>query len=223
LADQILLKYFDIERPWSFPVSDFNQVVSQTASSECAAAPGDGTTNGGSGGGESSGGTSAEADVLCFTADALVSMADGSTKRIEGVKLGDLVVTGTGLGVGRVTDALVHPVFDTVPVGTIPTKQGNLVGTPGHPILNEQGEWVEIRDWNKDGMQLEQRYVEAFYNLEIDGDVMEESSHSYVVNGIVASGLGDHVELNRMYPRQKVWKDFINASSSEEGKTALVF
>jgi hypothetical protein len=223
LGDQILLKYFGIERPWSFPVSDFNQIVSQTASSECAAAPGDGTTSGGSSGGGSSGGASAEANVLCFTADALVGMADGSTKRIEDVKLGDLVITGTDLGIGRVTDALVHPVFQTVPVATVPTKQGNLVGTPAHPILNEEGEWVELGDWNVDGMQLEQRYVEAFYNLEIDGDVMAESSHSYVVNGVVASGLGDHEELNRMYPRQKVWKEFVDASSLKEGKTALVF
>jgi hypothetical protein len=218
LADKILLEHFDIERPWSFPVSDFNQVVSQTASSECPDAPVDsGTTSGSSSGGSSSGGSGGGgslADVLCFTADALVSMADGSTKRIKDVKLGDIVSTGTGLGIGRVTDALVHPVFESVPVATVPTEQGDLVGTPEHPILNEQGEWIEIGDWKRNGMQLEQRYVEAFYNLEIDGDVMAESSHSYVVNGVVASGLGDHEELNRLYPRQKVWK---------EGKSALAF
>ena len=50
-------------------------------------------------------------------------------------------------------------------------------------------------------------FVDFFYNLEIDGDAPGESSHSYVVNGITASGLGDGHVLNEMFPRQKVWKE----------------
>ena len=42
------------------------------------------------------------------------------------------------------------------------------------------------------GVSLEERFVNVFYNLEIDGQALVgESSQSYVVNGVVASGLGD--------------------------------
>ena len=49
--------------------------------------------------------------------------------------------------------------------------------------------------------------IDFFYNLEIDGETPGESSHSFVVNGIVASGLGDNDVLNKMFPRQDVWKE----------------
>ena len=52
----------------------------------------------------------------------------------------------------------------------------------------------------------EKRHIDTFYNLEIDGDKPGESAHAYVVNGVVASGLGDNVVLNTRFPRQNVWK-----------------
>jgi hypothetical protein len=62
-------------------------------------------------------------------------------------------------------------------------------------------------DLTSDLLTLTEAHVEAFYNLEIDGDQAGKSSHSYVVNGIVASGLGDNEDLNKLSPRQKIWKD----------------
>ena len=46
----------------------------------------------------------------------------------------------------------------------------------------------------------------ALYNLEIDGDRPGASNHSYVVGEVVASGLGDGVELNARFRRQASWQ-----------------
>lgn len=222
LADEVLAEYFGVSRPWSFPVSDFNQIVQQTNSRECVEADDDsGTTNGGGQVDTGSGGGDA-GEVLCFTEDALVLMADGTQKRIVDVETGDYVSTGTGSGAGLVTETLVHPVHTIVPVATIHTAQGDLVGTPDHPILVDK-EWMEIaavaqkkkKKGNNDNLlvSLSRQHVDTFYNLEIDGNVMEESSHSYVVNGVIASGLGDHQQLNERFPRQQVWKNSVAAAA----------
>jgi hypothetical protein len=88
------------------------------------------------------------------------------------------------------------------------TKQhGELVGTPSHPILHDN-QWMELGDVSG-GVTLERRYIDVFYNLEIDGHMMEDSTHSYVVNGVVASGLGDNEALNRHFQRQTVWKTLV--------------
>jgi hypothetical protein len=73
--------------------------------------------------------------------------------------------------------------------------------------------------WNGDGMQLEQRYVEAFYNLEIDGDVSWQS----ILNKMQFRDLVmTNEELNRLYPRQSS-KELVDASlSRKEGKNALI-
>jgi hypothetical protein len=203
-ADEILEQYFDVPRPWDFPDSDLNQIVRQTNSQECTAVAVDtGSTGESSGGG--GGDDGGMAAILCFTGDALVEMGDGSLKAIRDVQAGDVVSTGTGFGSGLVTTKLVHPVQKVVQVATAETPMGALIGTPDHPILHE-GEWIELGDLPHPKAKLESRHVEAFYNLEVDGDEMEESSHSYVVNGVVASGLGDSEGLNLRFPRQKVWK-----------------
>ncbi|KAL3917612.1 MAG: hypothetical protein SGARI_007665 [Bacillariaceae sp.] len=137
-------------------------------------------------------------------------MADGSFKKIKDVAVGDLVATGTnglGRGAGLVSDALTHPVGKEVPVAVVLTPFGDLVGTPDHPVFSkESGEWVEMGELQDEfDLRVETRYIDVFYNLEIDGNILDEerSSHSYVVNGVMASGLGDHAELNRRFPRQK--------------------
>jgi hypothetical protein len=137
-------------------------------------------------------------------------MADGNLKPISDVMKGDSVYTGfPDDGVGLITAVLVHKVSKPeVRVGIISTPYGDLVGTPSHPIFFE-GQWMELEDalaaTNLSG-SVEVRSVDFFYNLEVDGDIPGSSSHSYVVNGIIASGLGDNAELNTMYARQKVWK-----------------
>lgn len=213
-ADSILEKYFGINRPWDFDVVDINQLVRQTNSEECVVPTGETSSSGGDSGG-SSGGATAEDAILCFHEDSLVEMADGSLRRIQDVRAGDFVATGTegfGEGLGLVTKALVHPVDKEVAVAVLDTEHGELVGTPDHPVYwHESGEWMELEDvataHSEVGIRLESRFISAFYNLEVDGNILDEAeaTHSYVVNGVTASGLGDHEELNRRFPRQKVF------------------
>lgn len=215
LADQVLETYFNVDRPWSFEVSDMVQRVSQTSSEECT--PEDNTGGGGGstgGGGGSGGGGDTAGPDLCFTGDALVRMADGSMKPITDVIVGDSIDTGLH-GTGRVTEFLQHDVFDTVKVAVISTSYGDLVGTVNHPI-NVGGEWHQIDDALESGLlarngmnvTIETRFIQSFYNLEVDGNYesIGASSHSYVVNGVIASGLGDNPLLNNLYQRQKIWQ-----------------
>ena len=153
-------------------------------------------------------------------------MADGTLRPISEIKKGDHIYTGfPDEGAGVVTEVLVHKVSKPqIRVGIISTPYGDLVGTPSHPIFF-QDQWMELEDALKksfiddsgsvskdDAMEqvlsgsFEIRPIDYFYNLEVDGDVPGRSSHSYVVNGIIASGLGDNANLNAMFARQEVWK-----------------
>jgi len=201
LADQVLEENFGIARPWDFEVEDLVQFVQQTNSRECVAADDSGVSSGSGNIEEPEEGNPA----LCFTEDALVEMQDGSLKKIVDIRVGDLVSTGAGVGEGVVTEVLVHPVSDVTHVAVMKTSMGDLVGTPSHPILFED-EWIEMGSAQSDLLSFGHEFVDSFYNLEIDGDTVEGSSHSYVVNGVVASGLGDSVPLNEHFQRQSVWK-----------------
>jgi hypothetical protein len=233
LADEILQDHFDVARPWDFELIDLNQIVRQTNSQECTATSGSGTSSGGAGA-ATGGGGGGNAALLCFTGEALVELADGSVKELADIEVGDELSTGV------VTQVLIHPVGKEVPVAVLSTVHGELVGTPDHPVYYN-GVWMEFaslpshHDENH-GLQVQVRHVDAFYNLEVDGhlvltheddevdvtlleeeeDVEEKSTrHSYVVNGIRASGLGDNVALNLLYPRQKEWKERSEAARKQ--------
>ena len=208
VADEILEDHFDVQRPWDFPVVDINQIVLQTSSAECVEGEAGGS-GGGGGDGSGGGGGAAEDNPLCFTGDALVSMVDGTLKPIRDVRQGDLVQTGTGKGAGRVTRALVHPVpGNKATLTVLETEHGELVGTPDHPMYHSETDvWVDFENLAPaDLLRNEEREVDVLYNLEIDADDVEGSSHSYIVNGVVASGLGDHELLNLRFPRQEIYK-----------------
>lgn len=201
VADEILEDHFDVVRPWNFTVNDLNQIVQQTNSQECAEG-GPVQLSSDAGGGEVDAETAA---LLCFTGEALVEMADGTFKSIHSVMKGDEVSTGNGHS-GSVTETLEHAVDAVVQVAKMITHHGVLVGTPDHPVFHD-GEWVEFGRTPDGKILLGEHYVEKLYNLEIDGHIIDESStHSYVVNGVIASGLGDNEELNLLFPRQKEWK-----------------
>jgi hypothetical protein len=212
LADEILQDHFDVARPWDFELVDLNQIVRQTNSQECsattAASSGAGAVSGGGGGGTGA--------LLCFTGEALVELVDGSLKALADIQVGEELSTGV------VTEVLIHPVGKQIPVAVLSTAHGELVGTLDHPVYYD-GEWMEFASLpSHHGLEVQVRHVDAFYNLEVDGHFIlthedndaditleeEEKStrHSYVVNGVRASGLGDNVALNLLYPRQKEWK-----------------
>lgn len=213
LADEVLATYFDCPRPWDFPAPDYVQFVRQTQGVDCAAEAEDSSSGGG---GDTGAGGAGEGTVdLCFTKEALVSMADGTMVPIDEIEEGDVVSTGFAGESGTVTEVLVHKVSFSgeTDVVSVTTDFGDLVGTPSHPI-HINGQWVEMQEAVQAGMfetvgltaDFAKQEVEAFYNLEIDGDKAGQSSHSYVVNGIVASGLGDNQVLNTMFARQNEWK-----------------
>lgn len=196
----LLEEHFGIARPWDFVSTDLVQVVLQTNSAECTAE--EETT-----GGTVTVNTGSAASVLCFGKDSWVSMADGTQKVIAEIQVGDIVDTGTGHGNGLVTEVLKHPVNAVVPLVRVPTEFGDLLGTPDHPVWNEKThEWEDFSAATS-VVGVEELFVDVLYNLEVDGDTPGGSSHSYVVNGVVASGLGDSEVLNLMFARQKVWSE----------------
>ncbi|VEU40048.1 unnamed protein product [Pseudo-nitzschia multistriata] len=235
LADEILEEHYGVARPWSFEVPQSIFYLAQTSSEECVAGDDAGSgQSGGSSSSGGAGPVAGELD-LCFAAGSLVEMANGNLVPIEDVEEGDSVATGVGGKIGLVTEKLVHPVrmkeakktawgapYRTrrwSDVVVVPTEHGDLVGTPDHPVLlGNSSEWMELGDALERnllavGARRVSRDVDIFYNLEIDGHKVykddgrqaQQSPHSYVVNGVVASGLGDNPLLNRLFPRQRVF------------------
>jgi hypothetical protein len=213
LADEVLEEFFGVGRIWDFDAPDTVQYVAQTSSQECAEGASTSAGGGGGGGGADPSAPGGGLDP-CFTRGALVEMADGTLVPIEQIKEGDIIATGIGGDSGRVTAVLAHDVNPDKPsdVVVIATPHGDLVGTPTHPVFLD-ARWMELQDAMEGGMlgtqaeaRMDQHKVDVFYNLEIDGDNPGISTHSYVVNGVVASGLGDNEVLNTLFPRQSVWK-----------------
>ena len=139
--------------------------------------------------------------MACFIAGTKISMYDGSKKNIENVKKGDIVLSfNDGKYVkGTITEHLIHPInkIDTVAI------LEDLVGEPHHPIY-KNGKWIEMR--RSGNVSFEQRYVDNYYNLEIDGDDIYGSEHNYIADNQIVSGLGDDEILNDVYQRQDVFK-----------------
>lgn len=200
VADAVLLDYYGIPRPWSFPAADVPLHLAQTAPIECSD-----EGSGGDGGGNSTGGgggntDDADDELACFEGSATVTLADGTALRLDQVQAGASIQTG--FGVATVAQVLAHPVRDTVPVAILDTPTGQVVASVDHPIYYD-GVWVEIKDVAGSlNATLDKRFIDTFYNLEVGGD-----DHAYLLNDhIVASGLGDNEDLNLQFPRQYVWK-----------------
>jgi hypothetical protein len=138
---------------------------------------------------------------VCFTSDTKVKMEDGSFKNIVDIEIGDYVVSyKDGEYVrGVVTDKLTHPTNDIVEV----VKYKGMIADRLHPFY-DNGEWKPICEAN--GVEFGVQYVDNFYNLEIDGDVLFESEHNFIVEDFVVSGLGDNELLNTTFKRQTIFQ-----------------
>jgi hypothetical protein len=132
--------------------------------------------------------------TCCFVEGDEVEMYDGNFKSIDLIKVGDEVKSfKDGLIVnGVVTKALKHIVNGDAKV----VKINGITGEQNHPVFINN-EWVSLASQSK----VSEEYVKNFYNLEIDGN-KKDSEHNYVIGGLIASGLGDNVELNKLYQRQ---------------------
>lgn len=133
----------------------------------------------------------------CFDFNSPVEMWDGSFKKIGEVKKGDMVTSiKDGKRVkGVVTEKLVHPTNDVVPV----VKYKNMVADPNHPFFLNNS-WSDISELPNSNLTYE--FIDNFYNLEIDGKEVESSEHNYIIEGITVSGLGDNQILNSLFLRQ---------------------
>ena len=75
----------------------------------------------------------------CFTAGTLIAMADGTSRPIEHILVGDLVLGNAGQ-VNRVTEVLL-PVLGYRPLYAL--NESNFFVTAGHPFMTEEG-WKAI-------------------------------------------------------------------------------
>jgi hypothetical protein len=133
-------------------------------------------------------------NTCCFIEGDEVEMYDGHFKSIDLIEVGDEVKSfkDSLIVKGVVTKALKHIVNSDAKV----VKINGITGEQNHPIFIND-EWVSLASQGK----VSEEYVKNFYNLEIDGD-KKDSEHNYVIGGLIASGLGDNVELNKLHQRQ---------------------
>lgn len=139
--------------------------------------------------------------AVCFTSNTPIKMWDGSTKNIVDIEIGDTVLSyKDGEYVkGVVTDKLTHPTNDIIEV----VKYKGMIADRLHPFYNN-GEWRPICE--ADGVEFGIQYVDNFYNLEIDGNLLFESEHNFIVEDFIVSGLGDNELLNKTFKRQAVYE-----------------
>ena len=135
----------------------------------------------------------------CFSYETEVEMWDGTRKQIGKVEVGDIVksIKDGEVVKGIVTQHLTHPINDVVPYTTV----NSVTGTPDHPVFINN-KWVEFGSLS--GVQNGFKFIDNFYNLEIDGNTIDGSAHNYILNGIVVSGLGDNKVLNQKFQRQSL-------------------
>ena len=199
-ADAVLADHFGLARPWDFAASEYPVHVAQTAKAACEAATA--TVPNGTSGGDTG---AYDDDALCFLGNASLLLADGRRVPLSSARVGDRVATGFGGGAGRITRVLKHAVDRSVALVAV----NGLVGTATHPIYLG-GAWVPLDHVGARATVV----ASALYNLEIDGDRPGASNHSYVVGGVVASGLGDGVELNARFQLQASWQKKTEAASA---------
>jgi len=142
---------------------------------------------------------------VCFTFDTKVTMEDGSFKNIGDIEIGDYVLSyKDGKYVrGVVTDKIPHPTNDVVEV----VKYKGMISDRLHPFY-DNGEWKPICEAN--GVEFDTQYVDTFYNLEIDGNLLFESEHNFIVDNFIVSGLGDNELLNKTFKRQEFYQTSVN-------------
>lgn len=133
----------------------------------------------------------------CFDFNSPVEMWDGSFKKIGEIKVGDEVTSiKDGKRVrGIVTDKLIHPTNDVMPV----VEYKNMIAEPNHPFLLNNN-WVDMSELTDSKSTY--KFIDNFYNLEIDGNDIKSSDHNFIIEGIVVSGLGDNQVLNSIFHRQ---------------------
>ena len=131
-------------------------------------------------------------------------MADGSLRPLEHVREGERVLTRTRQQ-GVVTRVLSTRVNATVRTASMRARTEVLVGNPLHPV-HVNGTWLQldrVAQRELAPVTIGASHVDTWYNLEIDGGCVHCSDHSYVLDGVAVSGLGNHPVLNRVFAREE--------------------
>lgn len=84
-------------------------------------------------------------DRFCFPAGTLITLADGTTKPIEDIRHGDIVLSHDKTG--NLTPQIVDKLFTNTTDAFIRlsfTDRDDLIATPGHHFLTETGDYMEI-------------------------------------------------------------------------------
>ncbi len=131
----------------------------------------------------------------CFLANTPVSMADGSQKMIQKIKVGDSVLS-FDQGSGQFKPGKVTKVFKEVALDYLVVNE-TLKLTPNHPVLSN-GQWMEVGKLkagdslvDKDNKAIVIDTITAVkkkvkvYNIEVD------MYHSYVAGGYIAHNKED--------------------------------
>jgi len=143
-------------------------------------------------------GWSSYSDELSNT---LYSLETNSSKKIGEIVKGDEVLSyrNGNYVKGIVTEHLTHPINSITDV----VKYKNMIADMEHPFYDGK-EWKPICE--ADGIEIDTQYVDNFYNLEIDGELLFESDHNFIVEDFIVSGLGDNELLNKTFRRQPIFE-----------------
>lgn len=122
----------------------------------------------------------------CFTGNTLVSLADGSTKQIKDVVVGDLVWNATRTEINVVTlvekasakwfDSIYSPLLSVEPFATLDHPlfvDGQLTA----PVINVY-KWLNVKQLDEQSYRVANLKDDCVYNLWLTGD------STYIVNGI---------------------------------------
>ena len=167
--------------PPSFSISTRGQIVNVPEPVNY-----DGTGNGGGGGGGGCGGG-------CFTPDTLVLLADGTTKPIKDIAVGDVVMNADGSSTNKVV-FIEKVASNLLPMLYTPTSKLQPFATVNHPLWidgafrapnPEYYLWLNTKPLDPVATSSTEEVCDVVYNLWVDGD------HTYEVNGYGTSSIID--------------------------------
>ncbi|KAH3764305.1 hypothetical protein Pelo_3772 [Pelomyxa schiedti] len=114
----------------------------------------------------------------CFTGDGLVRMANGTTKRVCDISVGDYVKTESGVKV--ICKIERKEVCASIPM----CELSGVWLTPGHPVFIE-GAWIHPFEL----VPVVSKYVTHLYNFELSGGPFAQD-HSLWINELLVCTLG---------------------------------
>ena len=123
----------------------------------------------------------------CFAADTLVMMADGSSKKIIVVKVGDNVKS-FDIQAGKVMDTEVIKTKSGF-AGHYYVVNGSLKVTPPHPFCTPDDKWVKIKDLREGQIVRDSSSVRKISSIEhkIEGqriyNIHVKDNHNFFVSG----------------------------------------